>query len=322
LDLLHDICRGVSEPPRKAIGRPPVPLADAIFACAFKVYSTLSSRRFMSDLADAVAKGFLSRTVSFSAINKALENPEITPILYALVAESAAPLKSIEKDFAVDSSGLATSRYVRWFDQKYGRTMKEHRWVKVHLMCGVKTNVVTAVEIGGMYSGDCPQFAPLVNRTAETFKIGEVSADKAYLSYDNMEVVDKHGGLPYIAFKAGTAANRGGTLAKMFHLYNLNRDDYLAHYHKRSNVESTFSMMKAKFGANLLSKTDAALVNETLCKVLCHNLCCLIQSACELGVIPIFWADDEQPKDSVGPESNPSLDMTDIDNLMSIYEWI
>jgi hypothetical protein len=26
------------------------------------------------------------------------------------------------------------------------------------------------------------------------------------------------------------------------------------------------------------SKTDTAMTNEALCKVLCHNLCCLIQS--------------------------------------------
>ena len=69
----------------------------------------------------------------------------------------------------------------------------------------------------------------------------------------------------------------------MFHLYNLNRDEYLAHYHKRSNVESTFSMIKAKFGDQLRSKTDTAMANEALCKVLCHNICCLIQSTTNSG---------------------------------------
>ena len=70
----------------------------------------------------------------------------------------------------------------------------------------------------------------------------------------------------------------------MYNFYNFNRDDFLAHYHKRSNVESTFSMIKAKFGDHVRSKTDKAMANEALCKVLCHNVCCLIQSACELGI--------------------------------------
>jgi hypothetical protein len=50
----------------------------------------------------------------------------------------------------------------------------------------------------------------------------------------------------------------------------------MAHYHKRSNVESTFSAIKRKFGDSVMSKTDAAMANEVLCKVLCHNLTCPI----------------------------------------------
>ena len=64
----------------------------------------------------------------------------------------------------------------------------------------------------------------------------------------------------------------------MYHFYQYQRDEFLTHYHKRSNAESTFSMMKAKFGDSVRSKTDTAMVNETLCKVLCHNICCLIQT--------------------------------------------
>ena len=63
----------------------------------------------------------------------------------------------------------------------------------------------------------------------------------------------------------------------------------MAHYHKRSNVESTFSMMKRKFGDSLRSKTDFAMVNEALCKILCHNLVVLIHEMYELGVEPVFW---------------------------------
>jgi transposase len=68
----------------------------------------------------------------------------------------------------------------------------------------------------------------------------------------------------------------------------MNRDAFLAAYHKRSNVESTFSMVKGKFGGSLKGKSDTAQVNEALCKVLCHNICCLIQSMFELGIEPNF----------------------------------
>jgi len=42
--------------------------------------------------------------------------------------------------------------------------------------------------------------------------------------------------------------------------------------------------MKAKFGASLRSKGDTAQMNEVLCKVLCHNICVVIQSMYELGI--------------------------------------
>lgn len=75
---------------------------------------------------------------------------------------------------------------------------------------------------------------------------------------------------------------------RMFHFYNLHREEFLTHYHKRSNVETTFHMIKSKFGQRLRSKSLTAQINEALCKVLCHNLCCVIQSMHELGVDPNF----------------------------------
>jgi hypothetical protein len=47
-------------------------------------------------------------------------------------------------------------------------------------------------------------------------------------------------------------------------------------------------MIKTKFGDALRSKTDAASRNETLCKVLSHNICCLISAIYELGIEPTF----------------------------------
>ncbi len=77
----------------------------------------------------------------------------------------------------------------------------------------------------------------------------------------------------------------------MYHYYMFNREQFLERYHQRSNVESVFSMMKAKFGDAVRSKSDTGMVNEVLCKVLCHNICVLIQSIHELGIEPNFCAE-------------------------------
>jgi hypothetical protein len=39
----------------------------------------------------------------------------------------------------------------------------------------------------------------------------------------------------------------------------------------------------------LRSKTEMAMVSETLCEILCHNLVVLIREMCDLGIDPVFW---------------------------------
>jgi hypothetical protein len=56
-------------------------------------------------------------------------------------------------------------------------------------------------------------------------------------------------------------------------------------------------MIKAKFRDHVRSRTDTAMKNEVLCKILCHNICCLIQSQCELGIDPTFWKTVEPSKE-------------------------
>ena len=52
----------------------------------------------------------------------------------------------------------------------------------------------------------------------------------------------------------------------------------MEHYHKRSNIETAYSMFKETFGSALLSKSDTGQINEVLWKVLCHNICVLVHT--------------------------------------------
>jgi hypothetical protein len=182
-----------------------------------------------------------------------------------------------------------TSRFVRWFDQKYGAERKKAEWVKAHIMCGVKTNVVTAVEIHEPTTGDAPLLPALVDATAANFTIREASADKGYSSRDNHDAIAKHGGTPFIAFKSSATGGVGGMFGTMYHFFSLHREVFLKSYHKRSNVESTFAMIKAKFGDSVRSKTDTAMKNEVLAKMVCHNIVCVIHELYEAGLEPTFW---------------------------------
>jgi hypothetical protein len=71
----------------------------------------------------------------------------------------------------------------------------------------------------------------------------------------------------------------------------VHRADFSEHFHRRCFVESTFSMITAKVGTASRSKTEVAQLNELPGKVLCHNQCGVIQSACELGIKPSIGGD-------------------------------
>jgi transposase len=289
--LLYELCAGI-ETPLQATKRPRIPLPDMVFATVFKIYSTFSGRRFMSDFTDAHARGLLSELPHFNTISRYLESETLTPYLIHLITQSSLPLKGVEADFAVDSSGFSTMHFSRWYSAKYGKEIDYRKWLKVHVMCGTRTNIVPNVEVSKRYANDSPYFKPLVDKTVRSgSELSEVSADKAYLSLKNLTTVLNHGAQPFIPCKANTAPSATSKVwNKMLHFFRYHIDQFEAHYHKRSNVDTVFHMIKSKFGERLRSKTETAQVNEALCKVLAHNICVVVQSIHELGIEPNFYA--------------------------------
>ena len=288
MKLLADLCEDIEEPLYK-FGRPQLPLKDMVFASALKVYSTFSLRRFMSDMRASKEKGFVSKVSSYSSVSNYMRDEKLTGILQSLITLSAMPLRSVETKFAIDSTGFRTTKFNDYCKEKHN-TGRIHTWIKAHICTGVKTNIVTGIEVTDADSNDSPQFVPLVNKTKGSgFSIDEISADKAYSSIDNYNAVRQVGGNAYIPFKSNaTGTVRSGSRArlwrKMFHYFVYNQEDFLQHYHLRSNVESTNYMIKSKFTDLVRSKEKTAQINEVLLKVLCHNLVVLIQEMHELGI--------------------------------------
>ena len=242
---------------------------------------------------NAKANGQLDVTPAHTSIAHYLGKPEITPLLKALIIQSALPLGGIEHHFSPDSSGFSTSVYDRWFHEKWGKEKKRAKYIKAHIITGDVTHVVAAADVTETATHDSKYFEWLVNTTAMGFDVREVSADKAYLSRENLHIVNDIGGVAYIPFKSNSIAvpvygEPDSVWVRAFHLYQFNQAEFLAHYHRRSNVETSFHMVKAKFGGAVLSKTTVAQVNEVLAKILCHNICVLIHSMYDLGIEPIF----------------------------------
>jgi transposase len=298
-ELLAELCQGVEEPHRHVKAGKRIWMRDRIFASAFKVFSTFSGRRFMCDLRDACDRDYLSAVMNKSTVMDFIESEEMTPFLYQLIERSAWPLRTIETTFAPDSTGFSTSRFVRWYDEKYGQERSGRAWVKAHVMTGTKTNVITTAIVDGPTAADAPLYRQLLEQTfAAGFAPQTVCADKGYLSRENLELTAKHGAVPFIPFKSNSVPGTPGTLwEKLFGYFQFNRAEFLARYHARSNVESTFSMVKAKFADHVRSKTDTAMKNEVLLKLLCHNVVVIHQAIIDLGIEGTFWPDDGRPRD-------------------------
>ena len=128
-ELLHGLCQGIMQPPPRR-GRPPALLADIVFCAVMKVYSTVSGRRANGDLAECQWRGLITAVPHYNSTFKYLENEALTPILKAMIEESARPLKSVESQFAIDASGFSTSRFERWYDAKYGRERSTRQWMR------------------------------------------------------------------------------------------------------------------------------------------------------------------------------------------------
>jgi transposase len=288
--LLRGLCDGIATPAHPGRGPKPIAYSDAIYGMAMKVYSGMSARRATGEIKACAEDGNMSRAPHYNSILASFDKPEMTPILVSLIEQSAKPLASVETTFAADSTGFGTTVYRRWYDAKYGREMTKATWLKAHAMVGTTTNVVTAVHVTDENGADSPELPYLIESTAQRFMLAEVSADKAYLGHDNLAAIEAVGAVPFIPFKTNSREKGSPAWRRMWAHFLMRQEDFLAHYHKRSNVEATFSAIKRKFGGAVRSKRHTAQVNEVLCKILLHNLSCLVQAMHQLGIEPSFAA--------------------------------
>lgn len=290
LRILNDAVDSMEIPYEyKGNGRPQIGLDDMLKCCVIKVFNNFSSRRTMAELQLAYALRYINQVPHFNSINNYMQKEELTPYLHQLYKIMALPLVDIENNFAVDATGFSTFTKKNWLEYRL-----EHKaymdFKKLHIISGIRTNIITSAKVTVGKSADCPEFENLVKYTSENFRIREVCADAGYLSRKNCEVVAEVGGSPFILLRSNTRMQSiqkrrsGIAWKKMVLYYRENHELFLKHYHQRSNVESTFSMIKRKFLPYVRSKTDTAQNNEVLCKVVCHNASVLCNAMFEMDV--------------------------------------
>ena len=266
-------------------GRPPVSVRDLFFSLGLKVYSNYSGRKVSSDLHHAEQACFIKKAAHFNTLNDFLNCPATHDLLQKLLMISALPLKHLEDQFSVDSSGFGAYQYERWTRVRFSKeeNAKRRNYLKGHISVGTRTHVICAAEITEGFASDVKQAPELVKRTLANFSAKEFSMDKAYSSKRMLQLIESLGAMPMIPFRKGTHPNDKSPKiwTRMFNYFEKHQIEFMRKYHRRSNIETVFSMIKMRLGEFLKCKNFESQRNELLMKFICHNICCLIQEIFE-----------------------------------------
>ncbi len=268
----------------KGNGRPCAYYGDILKSICIKAYHNYSWWRLESELKIARAMGIIEEVHKRSTLANYMQNPKITLLLHKLYKMIAEPLSQVEVYFAADATGIS-NKYgnQRWMNIRHTKEEVKHmrEYSKLHIISGIKTNVICSAKVTKGHAHESPLFKPLLDDTAKIFNIKEISADAGYLSKDNVKAIAKIGAKPFIMGKKNSWVPKRGRLSAwggMLKLWKEHQMYFAEHYHRRSNVESTFGSLKRKYGDFCRSKKPESQEAEILAKIVCFNASILSES--------------------------------------------
>lgn len=283
-------------------------MKDLFFCAGLKLYTGYSGRKIMSDLRHAQLAGYILMVPHYNTLTDFLSCKATYDLFSKLLTISAMPLRKLEDKYSLDSSGFGSYQYERWQRVRWGSKKGWRNYLKGHILIGTRTNIICNCEITPGNFSDARQASSLILKAGANFPIKEFSADKAYSSKLIFRIVESIGALPYIPFKHSTkepTENSPEIWNKMFLIFRDNKEKFMKSYHKRSDVETTFSMVKMRLGEFLKCKDFDSQRSELMMKFICHNICCLIEEMYNNGIKINFnkcnkiYVDRKVPKELV-----------------------
>src|SRR3989338_8398463 len=161
----------------------------------------------------------------------------------------------------------------------YEKEMRKRECDKVHLAVCADLLLILNWKITNGRRHDCQFFVVLL----KPFKwLGNVIADKGYLSRVNFQFVYDRKGQAYIPFKKGK--KKGSTDSPKshpawkfaFHFWKTLNGIYMCIYHQRSRIEAVFSAIKKRYGDKLNCKNARMRRKEMSLRLIAYNIRILI----------------------------------------------
>ena len=177
-----------------------------------------------------------------------------------------------------------------WYSIRCQKEIKRRDHLTIHITTGVKSNIVTALNVELKSGKDNKIFREHADKTSENFKVKEWSGDGRYWSKENCIKINEIGAKPYfLVWKNWSGKSRGCMPWKLMNLESKNNpEEYGRHYHKRSNVESTNHSKKSLFGEKVYSRLPSARINEESLRWINYNINVLNRAKYEWNITPKF----------------------------------
>lgn len=290
--ILKDVVDYLDIPDRyNGNGRPKANIKDMLKCICIQQYCGLSHWRIESELKIAKQLKIIDNVYRKSAICKYLNDPTISIYLHKIYQTIAVPIAEVEIVAGCDASGMS----VQYGRRRWVEIRDDHQlhkdYKKLHIISGTMSNAVYFAIITDGTVHESPQLKFLLEGIKNKFSFQRLVADPGYLSRANADLISENGMQPIILPKKNTTSiNKGssGAWGKMIWFFKNNYEMFLMYYHARSNVESTFSMLKRKFGYEVRSKSMIGQTNEILARIVCLNASILGEVMLEFNLHPKF----------------------------------
>jgi len=288
--VVHFVCKNDSL--WRGVGAPPAELRDVLMNLSIKQYFGRSLRRSMGNIR-LMKRAFKLhfKVLCFKTLNNYLNNPCVRKYFNEIIRYTSNPLHFIEHNFATDKTGERTKTYSSWYSIRCKKETYKRDHINVHITIGCELHPVVAINVLSEKGKDNIIFREHINKIKNDFNINISSGDGVYLSRENCTAVEEAGGKPRFHLKKGLTKKPKGHPAWKYMLTYAEQhpEEYDDEYHIRSNVESTNSAKKKKFGDTVYCKNDTAKEQESHITWCCYNFTILSRAFYELGIEPTEW---------------------------------
>lgn len=264
-------------------GRPPVQRADLFICIGMRVKGKTGGR-----LADSTVRGMFEQSLfvsdrreacapSHDTISRAMRDTADTPPEHRMLDAFLRALRLCglaveerEARFAVDGSEYATHWPAAVRNKQLPEEMDKEK-IRAHCVVGVHTKICVAAKITRGNVGESPQFIPLMSSLLGPFRIKSVSADKAYLSEDNLRWCADRGIYASIPAKSNTSKIGEKHTARQARHWPNRTEDEKDIFGKRQLAESFNSKVKRITQEVVRSRTIASAFTEVAASLVVAN---------------------------------------------------